>query len=312
MTLMPPSLSLIMISQYMARLNIRTCLVDLVINQADFLLVDFLFRKVEMSGSDIDFLKELWVFRMQQLGEAASSPFISHKDVYTTIDSICQGDVPWECLSVDLRDTIPDDVLSWAECSYQVWYHNPDAVIKNMLDNPDFHQQFNYAPHVSKDHCVCLRPPNVKKSTMKTLQLKGPHTYVGIILGSDKTMVSVATGNVEYHLLYLSIGNPHNGVRHAHRNVVTPIGFLAIPKEQKYDDDMAFHKFKCQLYHMSISAILQPLKPGIESPLIWQCPDGHYRWVIYDLAAYIADYPEQFMVAGIVQNWCTKTLLVVG
>ncbi len=31
--------------------------------------------------------------------------------------------------------------------------------------------------------------------------------YVPVIVGSDKTTVSVATGNVEYHLVYLSIGN---------------------------------------------------------------------------------------------------------
>jgi hypothetical protein len=43
-------------------------------------------------------------------------------------------------------------------------------------------------------------------------------------------MVSVATGHVEYHPLYLSIGNPHNSVRRAHRNAITPIAFLAIPK----------------------------------------------------------------------------------
>ena len=54
--------------------------------------------------------------------------------------------------------------------------------------------------------------------------------YCPIILGSDKTTVSVATGHVEYHPLYLSIGNPHNMVWHAHRNAVIPIAFLAIPK----------------------------------------------------------------------------------
>lgn len=54
--------------------------------------------------------------------------------------------------------------------------------------------------------------------------------YCPIILGSDKTTVSVATGNVEYHPLYLSIGNVHNSVRRAHRNAVLPIAFLAIPK----------------------------------------------------------------------------------
>jgi Plavaka transposase len=54
--------------------------------------------------------------------------------------------------------------------------------------------------------------------------------YCPIILGSDKTTVSVATGHVEYHPVYLSIGNPHNTVRRAHRNAVVPIAFLAIPK----------------------------------------------------------------------------------
>ena len=54
--------------------------------------------------------------------------------------------------------------------------------------------------------------------------------YCPIILGSDKSTVSVAMGQVEYHPLYLSIGNPHNSIRRAHCNTVTPIGFLAIPK----------------------------------------------------------------------------------
>lgn len=56
--------------------------------------------------------------------------------------------------------------------------------------------------------------------------------YCPLILGSDKTTVSVATGQVEYHPLYLSIGNPHNMVRRAHRNAVIPIAFLAIPKSK--------------------------------------------------------------------------------
>ena len=56
--------------------------------------------------------------------------------------------------------------------------------------------------------------------------------YCPIILGSDKMTVSVATGHVEYHPLYLSIGNPHNSVQCTHHNAVTPIAFLAIPKSE--------------------------------------------------------------------------------
>lgn len=53
---------------------------------------------------------------------------------------------------------------------------------------------------------------------------------VPIILGSDKTMVSVATGQNDYYPLYLSIGNIHNNTHRAHRNSLVLIAFLAIPK----------------------------------------------------------------------------------
>jgi hypothetical protein len=53
--------------------------------------------------------------------------------------------------------------------------------------------------------------------------------FVPIVLGSDKTTVSVATGHNQFYPLYASIGNIHNEVRRAHRNAVSVIGFLAIP-----------------------------------------------------------------------------------
>lgn len=56
--------------------------------------------------------------------------------------------------------------------------------------------------------------------------------FVPIILGSDKTTVSVATGKNEYYPLYVSIGNVHNNVRRAHHNALVLIGFLAIPKSE--------------------------------------------------------------------------------
>jgi len=55
---------------------------------------------------------------------------------------------------------------------------------------------------------------------------------VPIILGSDKTTVSVATGQNDYYPLYLSIGNVHNNTRRAHRNALILVAFLAIPKSK--------------------------------------------------------------------------------
>jgi len=81
---------------------------------------------------------------------------------------------------------------------------------------------------------------------------------------------------------------------------------LCILAERKYDRDYEFRTFKWQLFHASISAILQPLKYAMTKPVVHRCPDGHYRHIIYDLGPFIADYPEQVMLARIVQGWCAK------
>ena len=76
--------------------------------------------------------------------------------------------------------------------------------------------------------------------------------------------------------------------------------------ERDCDGSLRFWVFKRQLYHASVAAILRPLLPGMTSYVIRRCPDGHYRRVVYDLVAFIADYPEQVLLAGIVQGWCAK------
>lgn len=42
----------------------------------------------------------------------------------------------------------------------------------------------------------------------------------------------------------------------------------------------------------------------MEKPEIVRCGDGHFRNVVYSIGPYIADYPEQALVACIVQGWC--------
>ena len=56
--------------------------------------------------------------------------------------------------------------------------------------------------------------------------------FIPIILGSDKTTLSVATGHTEAYPLYLSIGNLHNNVRRSHRGSIVLIGFLPIAKSK--------------------------------------------------------------------------------
>ncbi|KAI0072406.1 hypothetical protein K474DRAFT_1686643 [Panus rudis PR-1116 ss-1] len=117
--------------------------------------------------------------------------------------------------------------------------------------------------------------------------------YADII---DKTTVSVATGHNEYYPLYLSNGLVHNTARRAHRNAVTLIAFLAIPKtEHGHTDSEDFLKFRRQLFHQSLETILASLHAAMTTPEVTLCADGHYRRVVYGLGPYIGDYPEQCM-----------------
>jgi hypothetical protein len=67
-----------------------------------------------------------------------------------------------------------------------------------------------------------------------------------------------------------------------------------------------FRRFHRQLFHSSLSFILQNLKPGMTKPEVVRFGDGHYRRVIYGLGPYIADYEEQVLLACIVRSWCAK------
>ena len=71
-------------------------------------------------------------------------------------------------------------------------------------------------------------------------------------------------------------------------------------------DDAAFRKFRRQLLHSSLAKILETLKPGMTTPEVVRFPDGHFRKAVYGLGPYIADYPEQALLACIVQGWCPK------
>jgi Plavaka transposase len=76
--------------------------------------------------------------------------------------------------------------------------------------------------------------------------------FVPVILGSDKTTVSVATGHTEYWPLYASIGNIHNSFRRGHNSGLVLVAFLAIPKSKLL--------FLCQSSSIVLIVYRQPIK----------------------------------------------------
>src|SRR5882724_3386071 len=164
---------------------------------------------------------------------------------------------------------------------------------------------------------------NYKDLIAEDLETHGAF-FCPIILGSDKTTVSVATGHNEYWPVYLSIGNLHNNIRQAHHNSLVLLGFLAIPKskfflefqffisielllaDHEHQKNADFRKFCHQLLHSALEKILKALKPFMTEAEVVCCPDRHFQRVVYGLRPYIADYPEQALLSCIVQGWCPR------
>ena len=132
---------------------------------------------------------------------------------------------------------------------------------KNMLENPEFAGHFDYTPSQRYDtkgdrvyehfmlsdwawkQAVCdtsiihlsIWGPSLMHCFQDIIS-KDPEThgsmffFVPVILGSNKTIVSVATGHSEYWPLYASIGNICNNVWCAHGSGLVLVAFLAILK----------------------------------------------------------------------------------
>ncbi|KAF8798637.1 hypothetical protein BYT27DRAFT_7264755 [Phlegmacium glaucopus] len=250
-------------------------------NEVQFKVADFLYHQEEMSQGNINYLLKLWALSLLKHGSVA--PFNTYKHIYDRIDAIEEGDAPWKCFKTSVDDSEVDDTTpNWKKQEYDIWYHNPEVVVRNMLPNPDFHKEFDAAPYVELDKYGTRQRSDFMSADFAWRQCdiiyeenqadNDGSMFVPIILGSDKTTVTVGMGDIEYHPLYLSIGNVWNPVRRAHRNAVIPIGFLAI----------------------------------LKSDPVYRCPDGHFHRVIFGLGPFIADYPEQIMLAGVKQGCCPR------
>nr|VWP00509.1 Transcriptional repressor TUP1 [Ganoderma boninense] len=280
-------------------------------DRLQFEVADLLYTDEQMSGGNIDKLLELWAASLLP----HDPPFRNHSDMYQTIDSTPVGEVRWRRFEIthDGAESCPPDAPTWMKQSYEIWYRDVSDVVKSILGNPDFKDHIDYAPFRESDINGVRQLRDFMSGDWAWRQAdeiaEDPNThgaaFVPIILGSDKTTVSVATGQNEYYPLYTSIGNIHNSSRRGHRNGMVIVAFLAIPKtSRKYADDVQFRKFRRQLFHSSLSRILRSLKPGMTTPEVIRCGDGHFRKVVYGLGPYIADYPEQALLGCIVQGWC--------
>src|SRR5216684_1995041 len=134
-------------------------------------------------------------------------------------------------------------------------------------------------------------------------------TVSPIILASDKTQLTVLSGDKQAWPVYLTIGNIDKRIRRCPSARATMlIGYLPVTKLKCFTEKRR-PTVTYQLFHQCMESLLELLKTVDKEGLDMTCTDGWVHKVYAILAAYIADFPEQCLVTCCMESWCPRCLV---
>ncbi|KAF8172517.1 hypothetical protein K438DRAFT_1981370 [Mycena galopus ATCC 62051] len=191
----------------------------------------------------------------------------------------------------------------------ELWFRDPVECVAELIGNPMFKDAMRYAPQkLFTDQAGTEEVVNEMwtASWWWEIQKRLPPgcTVAPLILSSNKTMLSNFRGDNSAWPVYLMIGHISKETRrevYAHTTIL--IGYLPIPKFDCFDKNTkALAKYR--LFHKCMSVIMQSVVAAGSSGCRMVCADSLVRNVWPIFATYVADYPEQCLVACCKENCC--------
>ncbi|KAI5987639.1 hypothetical protein EDD15DRAFT_2371999 [Pisolithus albus] len=123
-------------------------------------------------------------------------------------------------------------------------------------------------------------------------------TVLGVVLSSDKTNISVMTGNRVAHPVLISLANIDASIRSKtslHGYLL--LALLPIPKFV-HKTTRVRGLLQDRLIHQALNRVLTPLKTAATVGIMMSDPAGNLRYCYTPLASWIADTPEECLIAA--------------
>ncbi|KAL1684462.1 hypothetical protein GGG16DRAFT_68253, partial [Schizophyllum commune] len=196
----------------------------------------------------------------------------------------------------------------------ELWQRDPVECIRELLGNPAFNGKQGYEPIRIYSELVNNEGLNREYGEMWSAEwwwniqkkLDKGSTVCPVILASDKTQLSRFSGDKEAWPVYLTIGNISKDVRRQPSSRASIlVGYLPVAKlECIPEKERSVRGY--QLFHECMTHLVETLVDAGTTGVEMTCADGWVRRVFPILSAYIADYPEQCLVACIRENSCPR------
>ncbi|KAJ3884007.1 hypothetical protein GG344DRAFT_60865, partial [Lentinula edodes] len=183
-----------------------------------------------------------------------------------------------------------------------LYYRDAIEVLQDLMKSPLICDSLHFTPmQIFEDSRKLVRVYDSWLSGDRAWKMQSQYpegaTLLGVVLSSDKTTVSVITGNRVAHPLLISLANIDSDLlSKASLHLFSLLALLPVPKyiERKTSIRGVLEN---RLYHECMDIVLEPLKVTARIGCMMSDPVGQLRVCYTPLASAIVDTPEASLIA---------------